>query len=81
LGRGIAGLINGLDPDLVILGGLAHLIAESEPAALDDALRAGLMNFRASSPPPLRPAALGESGSLVGAAEQVWDQLWPQVHS
>jgi predicted NBD/HSP70 family sugar kinase len=81
LGRGIAGLVNGLDPDLVVLGGLAALVEQAQPTAVHNALRAGLMKFRASSPPPLRAAELGESGSLVGAAEQVWDRLWPGLHS
>ncbi len=81
LGRGLAGLVNGLDPDLVTLGGLAQLVWATEPAALHSALRAGLMESRRSSPIPLRAAALGEAGPLVGAAEQVWDELWPQLHS
>lgn len=81
LGRGIAGLVNGLDPDLVTLGGLAQLVAESSPVALQTAFRAGLMEFRRTSPTPLRSAALGEAGLSIGAAEQIWDQLWPQLHS
>jgi predicted NBD/HSP70 family sugar kinase len=81
LGRGIAGLVNGLDPDLVVIGGLAPLVEQSQPEAVHNALRAGLMRFRASSPPTLRAAELGESGSLIGAAEQVWDRLWPELHS
>jgi predicted NBD/HSP70 family sugar kinase len=81
LGRGMAGLVNGLDPDLVVIGGLAQLVEQAQPAAVHDALRAGLMGFRSSTPPTLRAAELGESGSLIGAAEQVWDQLWPQLHS
>jgi predicted NBD/HSP70 family sugar kinase len=67
LGRGIAGLVNGLDPDLVIIGGLAQLVERAQPAALQTALRAGLMGFRASTPPAVTAAELGEAGSLIGA--------------
>jgi len=79
LGRGIAGLVNGLDPDLVILGGLAQLVEQAQPEALQTALQAGLMEVRQSIPVQLRSAALGESGLLIGVAEQIWDQLWPRL--
>ncbi|WP_331272236.1 ROK family transcriptional regulator [Motilibacter aurantiacus] len=76
-GRGVAGLVNALDPDLVILDGLATDLLEAAPGALEAAYLAGLMAFRRDLPPRLVPAELREAGPLVGAAEQVWTALWP----
>jgi predicted NBD/HSP70 family sugar kinase len=77
LGRGIAGLVNGLDPDLVTLGGLGVDLLATAPDSLDDAYRRGLMGFRRSGPPPIVPGALLEDAPLAGAAEQAWSLLWP----
>jgi predicted NBD/HSP70 family sugar kinase len=79
LGRGIAGLVNGLDADLVTLGGLAPLVAEVAPEALSAALDGGLMRWRRHDPPPIRGAALGDAAVQVGGAEQVWSQLWQHL--
>lgn len=79
LGRGIAGLVNALDPDLVSLGGLAADLAVAAPTALQSAYTAGLMNFRRGTPIPVVPARLGDAGPLMGAAEAVWDQLLPTL--
>jgi predicted NBD/HSP70 family sugar kinase len=76
LGRGIAGLVNGLDPDLVTLGGLAVDLLATAPDPLKDAYQRGLMGFRRSSPPPIVPGALLEDAPLAGAAEQVWLMLF-----
>ncbi len=75
LGRGIAGLVNGLDVDLVTLGGWAPEVAEIAPDALSCAYIEGLMRFRRSEPPPMIPGALGDDAVNVGAAEQVWAKL------
>jgi predicted NBD/HSP70 family sugar kinase len=75
LGRGIAGLVNGLDPDLVTLGGLGVDLLAAAPDQLGVAYRAGLMGFRRAHPPPLIPAALGDDGPIAGAAEQAWTAL------
>jgi predicted NBD/HSP70 family sugar kinase len=75
LGRGVAGLVNGLDPDLVTLGGLGVDLLEAAPEAIDTAYRAGLMSFRRSAPPPVVAAALGEDGPIAGAAEEAWARL------
>ena len=52
IGRGVAGLVNGLDPHLVVVGGLGpellHIAADEVTAAYHD----GLMAFRAIPPPP-----------------------------
>ena len=75
IGRGIAGLVNGLDPHLVVLGGLGpdllHLAADEVTAAYRD----GLMAFRATPPPPVLPARLGTDGPLLGAADEAFARL------
>ena len=75
VGRGIAGLVNGLDPHLVVLGGLGpdllHIAADQVTAAYHD----GLMAFRATPPPPVRPARLGTDGPLLGAADEAFARL------
>jgi len=75
VGRGIAGLVNGLDPHLVVLGGLGpdllHIAADQVTAAYHD----GLMAFRATPPPPVRPARLGPDGPLLGAADEAFARL------
>lgn len=79
LGRGAAGLVNGLDADVVTLGGLAADLLRAAPDALHEAYAGGLMAYRRSSPPPLVPAALGEDGPVVGAADLAWDALLPTL--
>ncbi|GAA2530371.1 ROK family protein [Winogradskya humida] len=75
LGRGIAGLVNGLDPDLVTLGGLGTDLLAAAPAHINQAYRAGLMGFRRENPPPILPSTLGDDGPLAGAAEEAWTAL------
>ena len=79
LGRGIAGLVNALDPDVVTLGDLAADLLAAAPEELHAACRAGLMRSRQEAPPPVLAAALGEIGPLTGAAERVWDRWWDQL--
>ena len=79
LGRGIAGLVNGLDPDLVTLGGLGVDLLATSHTELDAAYRAGLMAVRRADPPPVIAAALGDDGPLLGAAEQAWTALLPRL--
>jgi predicted NBD/HSP70 family sugar kinase len=75
LGRGVAGLVNGVDADLVTLGGLGvDLLAAARPE-LEAAYRAGLMAYRRDDPPPVLPAALGDDGPIAGAAEEAWSAL------
>lgn len=76
LGRGVAGLVNALDPDVVTLGGLGADLLAAAPGELDAACRAGLMRVRRATPPPVVAARLGEDGPLAGAAERVWDRWW-----
>ena len=79
LGRGVAGLVNALDPDLVTLGGLAADLAAAAPAELAASYSGGLMSFRRDAATPVIAAELGEAGPRVGAAEQVWNLLLPAL--
>lgn len=79
LGRGIAGLVNGLDADLVTLSGLGIDLLAAAPEELDAAYRAGLMAYRRDDPPPVRPAALGDDGPITGAAGEAWSALLPTL--
>nr|WP_232531275.1 ROK family protein [Microlunatus antarcticus] len=79
LGRGTAGLVNGLDADVVTLGGLGADLLAHAPEALGAAYRSGLMAFRRDAPPPLVAAALGEDGPVAGAAEEAWTALLPTL--
>ncbi|TQS39652.1 ROK family transcriptional regulator [Cryptosporangium phraense] len=81
LGRGIAGLVNGLDPDLVTVGGLGVELLEAAPDAVQNAYRDGLMTFRRGSAPPVVAAALGDDGPIVGAAEEAWGLVLDEVVS
>jgi predicted NBD/HSP70 family sugar kinase len=75
LGRGIGGLVNALDPDLVSLSGLAVELSTAAPTEFRGAYHAGLMRFRRTSPPPLLPSVLGPGSQLAGAAEIGFDTL------
>lgn len=75
LGRGIAGLVNGIDADLVTLGGLGIDLLTAARDDVDAAYRAGLMAYRRDNPPPVLPAALGDNGPIAGAAGEAWSSL------
>ncbi len=75
LGRGVAGLVNALDPDLVTLGGFAAPLLDQATECLSASYTAGLMAFRRPVPPPLRPASLGTRGPMIGAAEVAFDAI------
>ena len=75
LGRGIAGLVNGMDPDLVTLGSIAADLLGTARDEIDAAYRAGLMAFRRDAPPPVVAAALADDGPIAGAAEEAWSAL------
>lgn len=79
LGRGIAGLVNGVDADLVTLGGLGIDLLEAARPQVDAAYVAGLMAYRRDAPPPVLPAALGDDGPVAGAAEVAWSALLPTL--
>jgi len=75
LGRGIGGLVNLHDPDVVTLGGVAAPLRGAAPEVFDTAYRDGLMSFRKASPPPVRDGAHGEDGALHGAVALALDQV------
>jgi predicted NBD/HSP70 family sugar kinase len=75
IGRGIAGLVNGLDPHLVVVGGLGPDLLHIAAGEVTAAYRDGLMTFRATPAPPVLPARLGTDGPLLGAADEAFAQL------
>jgi predicted NBD/HSP70 family sugar kinase len=68
LGRGVAGLVNAHDPDVVTLGGLAVALRSEAAASFDTACTNGLMAFHRAEPPPVVDAAHGDDGPVHGAA-------------
>jgi predicted NBD/HSP70 family sugar kinase len=75
LGRGAAGLVNALDPEVVCLGGLAPELRRVAEESFAESYGAGLMGFRREEPPPLMPSALGPDAPLLGAAEAAFDMI------
>jgi predicted NBD/HSP70 family sugar kinase len=75
LGRGIAGLANALDPQVVTLGGLAQPLRAAAAGAFAEAFTDGLMAFHRATPPPLRAAALGDDAALHGTAATALDAV------
>lgn len=75
LGRGIAGLVNALDPEVVTVGGLGTSLLDVAGGAVDAAYRRGLMALRATAAPPVLAASLGSDGPLLGAADAAFATL------
>ncbi len=67
LGRGVAGLVNAHDPEVVTLGGLGGLLLTAAGPSFGDAYRRGLMRFRHEAPPAVVPATYSEDGAPRGA--------------
>lgn len=74
-GRGLAGLINALDPGIVTLGGFAEPLRAAAATEFGTALADGLMRFRRPDPPPVVAATLGGDGALHGAAATALDHV------
>ena len=72
LGRGVAGLVNAHDPDVVVLGGLAGRL---RGPAFDTAFSRGLMAHRRTAPPPVRDAVHGDAAALRGAIALALDHV------
>ncbi|MGK5550114.1 ROK family transcriptional regulator [Actinomadura kijaniata] len=72
-GRGLAGLVNALDPDVVTLGGLTWPLRTAAGPEFDTAFTGGLMRFRRAAPPRVLAAARGGDGALHGAAAVALD--------
>jgi predicted NBD/HSP70 family sugar kinase len=75
IGRGVAGLVNGLDPHLVVVGGLGPELLRLAADEITAAYQAGLMAFRVLPPPPITAARLGADGPLLGAADEAFTRL------
>ena len=73
LGLGLAGLINVLNPDRILLGGLHRDLLAADPERLRAAVAARSPWGRGSSVPVLGCAL--ENGSLIGAAELAWQPV------
>ena len=75
LGRGLAGLVNATDPELVVLGGLASEMLLAAPQRLERTYRDGLMSTIATRPPALVGGTLGDRAPLVGAMEAAFEPV------
>jgi len=73
LGRGVAGLVNAHDAEVVTLGGLGPPLLAAAEEAFESSYLHGLMRFRRRSPPPVLPAAYTDDGPLRGAIELALD--------
>ena len=73
LGLGLAGLINVLNPDRILLGGLHADLLAADPERLRAAVAARSPWGRGSSVPVLGCAL--DNGSLIGAAELAWQPI------
>lgn len=75
VGAAIGGLVNVLDPDVVVVGGGVAQLGDSWWAPLrDEASRQVLPALRAT---PVVPSALGPDAALVGAAHLAWTTQVP----
>ncbi|MFC6714249.1 ROK family transcriptional regulator [Branchiibius cervicis] len=73
-GRGVGALVNGLDPQVVTVGGLAPAVMAADPTAFERGYHDGLMAFRRSDPPPVL-AASHDDGPVAGAVSRAIDEL------
>jgi predicted NBD/HSP70 family sugar kinase len=74
LGRGLAGLVNATDPDLVTLGSLAGPVRDAAPDRFAAAYDAGLMTLHRERPPLLTAATAGDNAVLAGVGLTALDQ-------
>jgi len=73
LGLGLAGLINVVNPDRVLLGGLHRYLLEAAPDQLRDAV-ATRSPWGRGAGVPIEACAL-DDGELIGAAELAWQPV------
>jgi predicted NBD/HSP70 family sugar kinase len=73
LGLGLAGLVNILNPDRIILGGLHRTLLDADPGRLR-AVVADRSLWGQSGGVPILPCTL-DHNSLVGAAELAWQPV------
>lgn len=74
LGRGIAGLVNAHDPDVVVLGGLGPALRAAAPEGFTAAYDDGLMAMHRAPRVPVVDAAHGTDAALYGAAAVALDE-------
>jgi predicted NBD/HSP70 family sugar kinase len=75
LGRGTAGLVNALDPDVVTLGGLAGPLRDAAPGAFEEAFEAGLMRVHRRDALEVVTGPADENAVLVGIALATFDHV------
>jgi len=73
VGRGIAGIVTVLDPEVVIVGGGVAEAGTLWWAAMERAIRAEVIDVLASL--PVLRAALGNQAAIIGAARDAWLKL------
>ena len=71
-GRGVAGLVDALDPDIVTIGGLGRDLLDVAGEQVKQTYLDGLMKFRTAPAPALTPAHFGDDAPLIGAAEDAF---------
>ncbi|MER5772311.1 ROK family protein [Streptomyces sp. NPDC001985] len=74
LGRGLAGLVNLLDPDRIILGGLHRELLAADPERLRSVVAGRSLWGRSGGGVPILACTL-DHNSLVGAAELAWQPV------
>ncbi|WP_257210378.1 ROK family protein [Actinomyces ruminis] len=72
LGRGLAGLINTTDPDIVTLGGIGPLLRSHSPAAFEAALMRGLMGCLRDDCPRIVSGELGFDAASIAPQKSPW---------
>jgi predicted NBD/HSP70 family sugar kinase len=75
LGRGVAGLVNAFDPDVVTLGGLAGSLRDAAPGAFEQAFEAGLMDVHRGDTPEVVTGVADDNAVLVGVALAAFDEV------
>jgi len=75
LGRGTAGLVNALDPDVVTLGGLAGSLRDAARGDFERSFEAGLMDVHRRDAPQVVTGLAAENAVLVGVALAAFDQV------
>ncbi len=74
-GRGTAGLVNALDPNMVTVGGLAGLLRDAAPDAFQHAFEAGLMSVHRRRAPEVVTGRAGKDAVLLGTALATFDRV------
>lgn len=74
LGQAVGGLVNVLDPDVVLLGGGVSNCGDAWWRPLRSTVAAEVLPPLASV--PLTAAALGGDAAMIGAARLGWEALW-----